>query len=922
MPSRASFTPADWLAVKQLYDAALALTGTARESFVADAPVTEAVRAEARALLEFEPDRDGDGDATGGFLNEPAAATMLAQHPAEAAGASRIGERLGAWQIVRRLGSGGMGDVFEASRADGSFEGRAAVKLIKRGMDSEAVLQRFAQERQALARLQHPNIATLLDAGLSADGLPYFVMEFVDGVPINEAALNLSVERRLGLFLQLTDAVACAHRNLLVHRDLKPGNVLVTQRGEVKLLDFGIAKALDPVDLINSNSGLGAPVDDTTIGHARPFTPNYASPEQVRGEPVSTATDIYSLGVLLYQLLTGVRPTGRDATTPAQTARSVLEEMPTRPSSLSERITNDPHWLATRKRLAGDLDNVLLKALEKPVARRYASVDALAADMRAYLSGHPVSARAATWRYVAGKFIARNRVPMLAAGAAAFALVAGATAALWQAHEARLASAEARLARDEARGQLAGIKQVTRELVFRFGDAINALPGGFAAQEVLLKQTIATLEQALRSAPGDADLAAITGAAMGRLAQVQGNPSMAGADRIKEAEATVARALALGEPIWARKRGDWQFAQWHVITLITRSQLMTVQGRLADGLPALALAVSRATEALAEPLPAEGRAYLLEARAVALVNTATTHHHITRPSLHRPAEALRMLELAELDVRKLRGDKSLLDAMDRGAVPGEPAAVEFATDSLSHVMSSRAMCRDQLDDPEGMARDARQALELANVNLAAGASNVLWRQNAMQVGDVLATALNRLAHHAEALQASRAAHELSASLLKSEGKSRKWTDAQAALGPQLGRALAGLGRHAEAVTVFDQALAAASARVTTGDAADADAQRRASSMRTQLSRSQQALGQVAAAAVSAREAATGLQAAAILGPETREVWIDLGEALAWQGQLQPALAAELRERARAAYDRAGALNPLKAEHAAARAALV
>ena len=253
MPSRASFTPADWLAVKRLYDAAVALIDPARAALVNAADVSEAVRVEVRSLLEFDPARTASDAASGGFLNEPAAATLLGEAPPDAGAPARIGERLGAWQIVRRLGSGGMGDVFEARRADGSFEGRAAIKLIKRGMDSEAVLQRFAQERQALARLHHPHIATLLDAGLSDDQLPYFVMEFVDGLPIDEAARSLPIEQRIGLFLQLADAVAHAHRNLLVHRDLKPGNVLVTPRGEVKLLDFGIAKALDP--LVSPNFG-------------------------------------------------------------------------------------------------------------------------------------------------------------------------------------------------------------------------------------------------------------------------------------------------------------------------------------------------------------------------------------------------------------------------------------------------------------------------------------------------------------------------------------------------------------------------------------------------------------------------------------------------------------------------------------------
>jgi serine/threonine protein kinase len=208
--------------------------------------------------------------------------------------------------------------------------------------------------------------------------------------------------------------VAHAHRNLLVHRDLKPGNVLVDREGQVKLLDFGIAKALDPLEHTDGH---------TTVAGQRPYTPHYASPEQIRGEPVSTATDIYSLGVLLYQMLTGTRPTGRKATTPAEAARSVLEDEPTRPSRLSPSEAVDPHWLATRKKLEGDLDNILLKALEKEPARRYASVDALAADVRAFLGGYPVSARAAGWRYRMAKRIARNRLVSGAVAAGVLALL-------------------------------------------------------------------------------------------------------------------------------------------------------------------------------------------------------------------------------------------------------------------------------------------------------------------------------------------------------------------------------------------------------------------------------------------------------------------------------------------------------------------
>ena len=412
-------SPQPWAQVKALFEALADLSPQERERRLAVAEVNDATRNEVRSLLAHHPDAEA---AISNFLNPPAAACVLNAR-AQAVAATppnRQGQRFGAWQIVGPLGSGGMGDVFEARRADGSYEGRAAVKVLKRGMDSSAVLRRFAQERQALARLSHPHIARLLDAGASDEGLPYFVMEFVSGSPIDQAVNGVPLKARLNLFLQLADAVAYAHRNLLVHRDLKPGNVLVTPKGDVKLLDFGIAKALDPLEANDR------PDSNTTVGGVRPYTPNYASPEQVRGEPISTATDVYSLGVLLYQMLTGVRPTGRAATTPAQAARSVLEDEPTRPSRLSAREAIDPQWSATRKTLEGDLDNILLKALEKSPDRRYASVDAMAADVTAFLQGRPVSARAGRPAYLLSKFVARNRT---AVGTGALAAL-GVTTAL------------------------------------------------------------------------------------------------------------------------------------------------------------------------------------------------------------------------------------------------------------------------------------------------------------------------------------------------------------------------------------------------------------------------------------------------------------------------------------------------------------
>ena len=512
--------------------------------------------------------------------------------------ASMEGRQCGAWLLTRRVGAGGMGEVFEAERADGSFAGRAAVKLLAAGRDGPALLARFAQERQALARLNHPHIAHLMDAGVTDDGQPYVVMEFVDGRPLDEVAAGLPLEQRLALVLQLCEAVAYAHRQLLVHRDLKPSNVLVNAQGQVKLLDFGIAKALDDGDPLV-----------TGVAH----TPHYASPEQVRGEPVGTATDLYSLGVLTYQLLTGVRPTGRQATTAQEAARSVLEDTPTRPSRLSADEVPDPHWPATRMRLAGDLDNILLKALEKEPERRYASVDAFAADLRAYLGGYPVSARPAAWSYRARKLIQRNPGASALTAGLVVAVLGGLAATAWQAQEARSAQ---RLAEQ----RLAEVRSVTHRLVFGFGDSVEYLPGGQDIKIGLLRDTLAALERLRPTLGDDTALLADMAQVHVRLGEAHMPGYLASRNDLPTATRHAQAARELADKAWAQRKGDGEFVNY-----VSRAYnlLATVEqeaGRIEDCVALMQQALARVREAMPGLPPGVDKLRAQSAITATLVN--------------------------------------------------------------------------------------------------------------------------------------------------------------------------------------------------------------------------------------------------------------------------------------------------------------
>jgi serine/threonine protein kinase/Flp pilus assembly protein TadD len=397
-------TPERWQQIKVVLEGALEREEPERAGFVeAACQGDDELRREVESLAASEAE-------IGDFIETPVFRIRLDEVEPLA-----VGERIGAWRIVRELGRGGMGAVYLAERADQELEQTVAIKVVRRGMDTEEIVRRFRSERQILAHLSHPNIAKLFDAGTTGDGRPYFVMEYVDGKPIDEFCdgRKLSVRERLELFQQVCGAIHFAHQNLIVHRDLKPGNILVTADGVPKLLDFGIAKLLDPTQEAFA----------LTRTDLRPMTPDYASPEQVRGEPITTASDVYSLGVLLYLLLTGQRPY-RPTTDPQALADAICKTEPVRPSSAIVRtgeIQGETKLL--RRQLAGDLDNIVLMAMRKEPQRRYASADQLSNDIGRYLQGLPVAARKDTLGYRTRKFVGRHRVGVSLATAALLLIV-------------------------------------------------------------------------------------------------------------------------------------------------------------------------------------------------------------------------------------------------------------------------------------------------------------------------------------------------------------------------------------------------------------------------------------------------------------------------------------------------------------------
>jgi tetratricopeptide (TPR) repeat protein len=522
-----------WKQIETAFEQALDLGTQERSAFLEQAcNGDEELRREVESLLDAHAEAGSFIDDRSRFYNE--------FEPIGPAGLQSIGH----YRIVRELGRGGMGAVYLAERSD-EYRKRVAIKLIKRGMDTDALLHRFRNERQILAGFDHPNIARLFDGGTTEDGLPYFVMEYIEGLPIDEYCNKqaLSIPGRLKLFREVCAAVSYAHRHLVIHRDLKRSNILVTADGVPKLLDFGIAKILQ--------SGDGAPTFATMTG-LRLMTPEYASPEQVRGQSVTTATDVYSLGVILYELLTGQFPYRFASQTPRDIEHAITTTQPQKPSTATARSDGNSK-LETRnsKFLKGDLDNIVLMALRKEPERRYQSVEQFSEDIRRQLEARPIFARKDTAGYRAGKFVRRNKLALAAAALIFLSLLGGIIATTLEAYRTRQQKAL-------AERRFNDVRKLAHSVLFDYHDAIKSLPGATKVRERLVKDALTYLDSLAAEAHDDSGLQRELAAAYERVGDVRGGQSSGSLGDIAGALESYEKALKIYEALVALNAKDSQ----------------------------------------------------------------------------------------------------------------------------------------------------------------------------------------------------------------------------------------------------------------------------------------------------------------------------------------------------------------------------
>ena len=746
MANTETLTPARWHQISEIAADCLEIAdAAAREAHLLAACGDDVfLRERVRSLLKA----DGNAKARGVLSRTSVASAVGVALGAGAASSERswIGRRLGAYEITSEIARGGMGAVFKAIRADAAFNKEVAIKLIRDGVSGQQsadIAARFRAERQILASLEHPNIARLIDGGSSDDGHPYLVMEYVDGQPINVYAQThtLSIAQKLSLFRSVCDAVQFAHQRLVVHRDLKPSNILVTESGEVKLLDFGIAKLLEPTPPEQASA---AP---TVIA----MTPAYASPEQVKGETITTASDVYALGVILYELLTGHSPYKAKATHPLELAKEICEQEPARPSTVVTRSSNETTDLPPvdetaikrlQKGLRGDLDNIVLMALRKEPARRYASVQQLAEDVRRHTESLPVSARADTFAYRGSKFVQRNRWAVLFASLAALGLIGGIVATSHQADVARNAQAK-------AERHFTDIRQISNTMLFELFDEIREVPGTLKAQQSLLKKATEYLDRLAGDAVDNPDLLAEAGVGFGKLAQLYGNMLL----QDQSADQYSRRSLSLLEKAFTERPDNAGIA-------LSLTQAYARQGQILDGLrqdnEAVAMlekAIAFST-ALAPPLQTVDQK-LARGRAWFNLNTATA-----------------LTNLVDRRIVALSNARTIFDEVQRD-VAATPLADEAQRLSL---ITSVSLSGAEMGKPDGAGLNAAyEAIQRAVAghterirNIKVGSAAVREKKSLALAHIRLAVVLQRLGRASERLDSLRLAERYGAELVDAD----------------------------------------------------------------------------------------------------------------------------------------------------------
>jgi non-specific serine/threonine protein kinase/serine/threonine-protein kinase len=724
-------TPERWITLKELFTRALEAEGEARAALIEAADPT--LRQELVKLLAATGEESG--------LDRPIARV----NPVTNA----MPDSVGPYRLLEEIGHGGMGTVYLAERTDGVYQKKVAVKIIRRGMDTEYVISRFRHERQILAGLAHPNIAALLDGGQTQDGLPYFVLEYVQGEPLDRfcESRKLPVARRLQLFLSVCEAVQHAHRNLVVHRDLKPGNVLVTPDGQVKLLDFGLAKLLDP----------GA--SEATMPEQRFLTPGFASPEQIRGEPITIASDVFSLGVLLYLLLTGNRPFGGHDTSFERLSKAVCEEDPPRPGSVV-------------KQLAGDLDAIVLKALRKEPEKRYPSVEELRADIDRHLWGLPVKAREGGRWYAASRFVARHRLGTAMSAAVAILLTA--------------AFVETARARARAERRFEDVRKLATSFLFEIHRAIEDLPGSTPARHLVVKRAEEYLESLAKESAGDDSLQADLASAYEQLANIEGGAN-ANLGDIQRARANMEKAVAIRERLAQKRPKDVDAASHLALALGDLGHSRLDQGDVAGSVQVNRRAVE-ILEALPhdDPKAAKRLAFAYDYLGGALSNLpdypAALEYRRKETAIFARIAALspqdqnaqRNLALGDKYVAgllEITGDPAAARDLERKAIAIDKARVEQnptnaqAKVDLSFSYGALANNLKKAGDLEGALAPLQAALELAESMTAADPANAFARTAAGDASLRVASLLLRLNRPKESLAAAQRAVALQEELV-------------------------------------------------------------------------------------------------------------------------------------------------------------